>query len=180
MTHFFYSLISFLIAIFFILLGLIGVLIPWSENVRAEVITLINEHSIAISLFGLSFMTIGIAVMANIIINSKTSYHHFTLGKNFVSVDESIIQRYLNEYWKELFSGQEIPHRITLKDNKINITADLPYLQQQQQGILLAKIEQELTELFSDILGYRQQFSLSVSFQAEPPLGPASALSSLK
>lgn len=168
MTHFFYSLITFLIAIFFILLGIIGILIPWSSNVRAEVISIISEHSIAISLFGLIFIAIGIAVVVNILLVSKTSYYQFTVGKNHVYVDETVIQSYLREYWKELFAAQEIPNRITLKGNQINVVADLPYVEPEQQTKLINKIQQELTELFGEILGYRQQFHLSVSFQPEP------------
>ncbi len=168
MAHFFYSLITFLIAIFFILLGIIGILIPWSSTIRGEVIDSIAEHSVAISLFGLSFIAIGIAVVMNILLSSKTSYYQFIVGKNHVYVDEAIIQSYLREYWKEIFSGQEIPNRITLKGNKINVVVDLPYVEPQQQTQLLDKIQRELTEIFDDMLGYRQQFHLSVSFQSEP------------
>lgn len=168
MLHFIYSLISFLIAIFFILLGIIGILIPWSANVRQEVISLISEHSLGISIFGLSFIAIGIAVVVNILLSSKTSYYQFTVGKSHVYIDETVVQHYLTEYWKELFLGQEIPNRITLKNNRIDVTADLPYVQPSQQEELLIKIQNELTELFSDLLGYRQQFHLSVSFQPAP------------
>ena len=168
MLHFIYSLISFLTAIFFILLGIIAVLIPWSANIRYEVINIIADHSIAISLFGLCFLAIGVAVVVNILLSSKPKYFQFTVGKNFVYVDEKIIQRYLTEYWKELFTGQEIPNRITLKNNHIDVIADLPYVPPAQQAELLTKIENELTELFSDLLGYRQQFHLAVSFQSPP------------
>ncbi len=168
MLHFIYSLISFLTAIFFILLGIIGILIPWSSNIRQEVINLIADHSIAISLFGLSFIAIGVAVAVNILLSSKPKYYQFTVGKNFVYIDEKIVQRYLSEYWKELFAGQEIPNRITLKNNQIDVVADLPYVNPDQQEELLTKIQNELTDLFSDLLGYHQQFHLSVSFQQAP------------
>lgn len=172
MIHFFYSLISFLIALFFILLGVIGVLIPWSSSVRAEVVNLISQHYVGISLFGLSFIAIGVAVVVNILLSSRTSYYQFTVGKNHVFIDEAIVRRYLTEYWKELFSGQEIPNRITLKGNKIDVVADLPYVQPAQQAELLAKIQKELTDLFGDLLGYHQQFHLSLSFQSDPTAKP--------
>jgi len=172
MLHFIYSLISFLIAIFFILLGVIAILIPWSTNIRHEVIGTIAEHSIAISLFGLCFLAIGVAVVVNILLASKPKYYQFTIGNNFVYIDEKIVQRYLSEYWKELFAGHEIPNRITLKNNQIDVVADLPYVPPAQQEELLTKIQNELTDLFSDLLGYRQQFNLSVSFQPAPSVSP--------
>jgi hypothetical protein len=167
MTNFIYSLITFLIAIFFVLLGFIGVLIPWSGAVRAEVISLVTEHSIAISLFGFTFIAIGIAVAFQILLATRLSYYQFTVGNDKVEVSEEVILKYLNGYWHSLFEGQEIPCNVSLKNNKIHVTADIPFVALPQQEDLLEKIQKELSELFFDFLGYRQEFHLEIGFHPE-------------
>jgi hypothetical protein len=168
MTRFIYSFISFLIALFFVLLGIIGVLIPWSGGVRAEIVSMISGHSIAISLFGFTLIAIGIAVAVQIILASRSTYYQFTVRNNHVNVDESIIQSYLNKYWHDLFN-QDVTCHVTLKGNKIHVTADIPHVAPEEQEELLTKIQQELGDLFGDILGYRQEFYLAINFAAETP-----------
>lgn len=168
MTRFIYSLISFLIALFFILLGCICILIPWSSTIRQEVISLITDHSLTISLFGFSFIAIGIAVAVQILLASRRTYYQYKVDNNHVQIDESIIQRYLESYWQELFPNQIIPCHITVKGNKINVTADLPHVPDQQQEDLLIGIQQELGDIFGDFLGYRDEFHLAINFANEP------------
>lgn len=163
MTRFIYSLISFLIALFFVLLGIIGALITWSSTVR-EIVSVIFDHSIAITLFSFMLILIGVAVAAQIIFASRATHYRFTVRNQLVKVDESVIQTYLNKYWQELFQGQEIPCHVTLKGNKIHVTADIPYIEQEQQEVLLTKIQQELGDLFGNLLGYRQEFYLAINF----------------
>jgi hypothetical protein len=167
MFNFLYSLITFFVALFFILLGIIGAMIPWFPAIRTEVITLILEHSITIFLFGFSFIAIGCALVINILLSVRKDYYHFKVGNHPVQVDENLIQSYLTNYWKELFPENEIPNRLVLKKNKIHVIADLPYMQRPQQEVILERIKNDLRELFGDMLGYRHQFHLSASFQSE-------------
>ena len=157
-----------MIALFFILLGIIwhldSLVVKYPCGGRQHCRRAFDRHLG----FRHRLFAIGVAVVMNILLGSKTSYYQFTVGKNHVYVDEAVIQSYLREYWKELFVGQEIPNRITLKGNKINVVVDLPYVDPEQQTPLIDKIQRELTELFGDLLGYRQQFHLSLSFQSAP------------
>jgi len=167
MFNFLYSFITFCIAIFFILLGIIAVMIPWFPSIRTEVITLILEHSITIFLFGFCFIAIGFALVLNILLSVKKNYFHFKVGNHSVQVDETLIQNYLTKYWKELFPNNDIPNRLVLKKNKIHVIADLPYMQRPQQDLILERIKHDLRELFGNLLGYRHQFHLSASFQSD-------------
>lgn len=168
MINFLHSLISFFIAIFFIMLGIIGMMVPWSSTIRDQAVALIQQHSITIFLFGFSFAAIGIAVAFNILLNSKKSYYQFKVAEDLVSVDETIIQEYLQGYWKELFPENEIPSRLIVKHNKIHVIAEFPYMEIEEQRRLLEKIQRELREIFANLLDYRQQFQLSVSFMRNP------------
>lgn len=171
MHNFLHSFISFWVAIFFILLGVIGILFPWIPSIRTEVITILLEYSIAIFLFGLCFLTIGFAAFINILFSVNKHYYRFKIGTNPVEVDENLIQSYLNSYWNELFPNQTIPNRLILNKNRIHIIADLPYMQRQQQEVMLERIKHDLQKLLEDLLGYRYQFHFSASFQSENKSG---------
>lgn len=175
MNHFLYSLISFIIALFFILLGIIGIILPWSPDVRSHIVNFIFEDSVFIFLFGLGFFFIGTAIVVNIIVSSRRRYYEVRSGSSLVKVDETLFQSYLNTYWKQMFPKNEIPNRVTLRKNKIHITADLPYIPLAQQKELLEKIEGDLNDIFNRILGHRHECLISISFQSEPEKAKAKA-----
>ena len=168
MKNLLYSLISFVIALFFILGGIVCFLIPWSSGIRTELIQFILEDYIALSLFGLAFVIIGAAIAAYILLNSRRHYYTVRSTSHPIHVDESIIEFYINSYWKQLFPDREIPSRITLKQNKISLTADLPYMPAAQQKPLLNRIKNDLDDTFTKLLGHHPEFSLFISFQEAP------------
>ena len=55
---------------------------------RADFILFLLENSIALSFLGLTFLTIGIAMVLKIILNTKRHYYEFKVGKNWVQIDE--------------------------------------------------------------------------------------------
>lgn len=168
MSNFFYSLISFVIALFFMLIGVVGMMIPWSINIRNALATFIFENSLAISVFGFTFFVVGLAIVVNILLSTQRRYYKINSLNSSTSVDEAVIQQYLHTYWEQLFPKTDIPCHLTLKDNKIHIAIDLPYLPIQEQRPLLERIRKDLIEIFSRILGYRDEFFLSASFQTKP------------
>lgn len=168
MNYFFYSIISFIIALFFILLGVFGVLIPWSPVIRTELVQFILNDSLVLSLFGFASIFIGLAIAINILINAQRKYYNIRSDANAIDVDETVIQQYLNTYWEELFPGSDIPSRVTLKNNKIHISVDFPPLPLARQQLILERIKQDLRGKFAEILGYHREFYLSTSFQNEP------------
>jgi hypothetical protein len=167
MNNLFYSLISLAIALFFLTLGIMCMMLPWSPIVRSDLIQFILEDSIAISLFGFGFAIVALALIINIGFSTRYNYYKVRSEPNAISIDETIIQEYLNTYWKTLFPQSTIPSRLKIKKNRIYIIADLPYIPLQEQKQFLEKVKAELNDLFSTILGYRDVFYLSASFQTE-------------
>lgn len=163
----FYSLISFVIALFFMLIGIVGVLIPWSINVRTLLTQFIFEDSLAISLFGFSFLVIGAAIAINLFLNKSNRYYKISSKNATTTVDEAVILEYLNTYWKRLLPENDIPCHLTIKDNKIHIAVDFPYIPLPEQKTLLERIRKDLAGIFAKILGYNDEFFLHASFQSE-------------
>jgi len=161
--------VSFFIALFFILIGIVGILIPWSINVRALLAQFIFEDSLAISLFGFAFFFIGLAIAIDIVLNSRRKQYTISSLKAPATVDEEVIKEYLNTYWKQLLPNTETPCHLALKKNKIHISVELPFLPIQEQKPLLERIRKDLIGLFAQILGYRDEFFLTASFKSSPP-----------
>lgn len=170
MYIFFYSLMSIVIALFFMMIGIVAAIIPWSDTIRNLLIQFLNENTIAISLFGLAFLLIGSALLAYNLQNTKRHYYYIRSGNDSISVDLGIIDQTLAAYWKNTFPKLDIPCHTYLKDNKIYITADLPYSAPDDQRKILKKIENEIGQLLERTLGYKDEFNLSISFSNNRPL----------
>lgn len=172
MSHFFYSLITFITALFFVLLGIVGIILPWSPNVRTEVMQFIVNQTFFSFLFGLGFLIVGLAIMVNIILSMRKRYYEIRSGKNMTAIDESLFQDYLTIYWKQLFPQHDVPNQVTLNKNKIHVTADLPFLPVPQQKILIERIERDIADIFNRMLGYRFEYIISISFLPESKKNP--------
>lgn len=169
MSHLFYSLINFINALFFVLIGIVGILIPWSINVRTLLTRFIFEDSLAISLFGFAFFIIGLAMFIHLVQNMMRRHYRISSLNATTTVDEAVIQEYLNIYWKQLFPENDIPSALQIKNNKIHIAVDLPYLPIQEQKPLLERIRNDLMRIFTKVLGYREEFFLNASFETNHP-----------
>lgn len=163
-----YSCISFAVSIFFILLGIIGLLLPWSDYLRADLVDFILGNSMAISLFGFGFLIIGLASLIYMIQGLKSRYYYVKVGKKSVIVHEEIIAEYLKTYWRQVFPGQEVSSRIVLKKKNLKLYADLPYVPKEEHQTLMNKIQEELQDIFVNILGYHNPFILALSFKSKP------------
>jgi hypothetical protein len=168
LNKFFFSLLSFLLALFFVLIGLVCLIFPWSQTMKNEVISFILNNSTAIFLLGFGLFVIGIARICFIISGMKRSYFHLRSGSRPIWIDESLIQNYLDNYWKTLFPFSAVSNRVVLKRNKIYLMADLPYVPISEQKELIHKIKTDLSDMFALILGYKDSFTLSTHFQPKP------------
>lgn len=165
---FFSSLLSILLALFFLLLGVICIVIPWSMDVRAHLIQFIIEEGVAISLFGCAFFAIGVGIILNSVLNARRHSYVVKSGEHGFTVDEQVVQQYLDLYWKQLFPANDVPMQLFIKKHKIHIAIELPFLPLPEQKPLLERIKDDLAELFATKLGYYKEFSLAATFKAKP------------
>jgi hypothetical protein len=162
-----YFFINFLIALFFIILGIIGIILPWSAGARTQAIEFILTNSISLSLFGFTFLVAGLASLFQIVQGSKKQYFTLTREGLKADVSENVIKFYLVNYFQEIFPYTEVPCQIDLKKSRLDIMADLPYVHKQEQKELLKKIEADLSELFREVIGYQKDLRINISFQPE-------------
>jgi len=165
MSNFFYYLVSFIIAIFFIFFGIISFFLPETEEGLKNLAGFILQNTWLTYVFGFLFIIIGVAILINIKLNVKKQYYKIKAGNRLTLLDEKIFEQYLDTYWKELFPKIEIPSRATIKNNKLYITADLPAVPLSEQKTLLQQVESDLNEILIKYLGYHQEYIINISFQ---------------
>ena len=166
-ANFFYYLFSFIVALFFILFGVISIILPWSPKLRTDLIEFILENSIALSLFGFGFLVIGLGFLISLYLSSKRQYYYLKTDDDSVLVDEAVIQQYLDSYWKQLFPEQTVYSRISIKKNKIKIAAELPNVSEEERKTLLERIQADIKEILKSVLGYNKECLISLSFPSQ-------------
>src|SRR4051794_27688168 len=114
----FYSFFILLIALCFIILGLMSILLPFSETLKNSFILFVIENSIALNLFGFSFLIAGLLLMGSFYQGLRRQYY-FVKSNPLLAVDEAVIHHYLRSYWEQKFPDKTVPTRLHLKKNKI-------------------------------------------------------------
>lgn len=165
--RFFYLTISFIIGAFFLAIGIINLVLPWSTRMKDEIVRFIWEDTLILPLFGLGLISIGLSIIIYTFISSRHRYLHIKTGSRSVVVDENVIQNYLEAYWQEQFPNSHIPSHFKVKKDSIQIVADLPYLPQPEQKDFLERVSHDFKDIFGRLLGYHQEIQLIASFQDE-------------
>ncbi len=161
----FFYIVTALLAAFFGLLGILCILIPWSTQLRSDIVQFLLENSLTISIIGFGFLVIGVTMAVHLVLRAQKRSYHLHGSRPLVILDESLFQQYIGDYWKRVFPKYEVAHRLVLKKGGVHIVADLPFVPVQQQKLLLERIRSDLMDLFSRMLGYRGELFLSLSFQ---------------
>jgi hypothetical protein len=168
-NRFVYSSVTLIIGLFFVLLGSVGILLPWAEKIQHALVRFIQEDTFALSLFGSALIVVGAALLLYVILSGRRHSYYLRSGAKAVALDETVFQQFLGHYWKERFAEREIPCRILLKRGKVCISADFPFLSKEQQRPFLESLKNDLQAVLADQLGYRDQFELYATFQKEEP-----------
>lgn len=166
--RFFFLFFSLLFSVFFLLVGTIGVMIPWSPWIRSEIVQFVLEDSLFFPVFGASLILVGLSFLIYTFFSLKKRYIIVKSGTHSIKVDENVIQNYLETYWQEQFPHSLIPAELKIKKGIIQITADFPFLPQSEQREFLEKIKNDFQYIFHKLLGCTQEIRLIASFQSKP------------
>lgn len=168
----FFSLsVSFILGTFFCLVGIIGLILPWSPSLQNSLTNLIHHHTLILSLFGLGGVFIGLSLVIYAIFNTGRRYVAIRIGAKSVTLDENLIHQYLESYWKKKFPNQQILFYFSIRKKSIQIVADLPFVPEAEQDQFLEKIRDDFSYLFDDLMGYPNDIHFVAHFQNEHPSG---------
>jgi len=167
MNNIFYHTINVIVALFFILIGIVCISLPWNPDVRLAITVLVNESTIMLLLFGLSLISIGLVVITYVIFSSKKRTYFVRTGRCSIGLDDKVLDGYVLAYINDLFPDQEASHHLILKKNKILLTLDVPFMPKPEQEPLTEQIFDDITSILIDKIGYNEDLHLTVGFQ--PP-----------
>lgn len=165
--RFFYLAISFVIGTFFFVLGAFSIVLPWSVFLQSVSTRFILQNTLILSLFGFGFVLMGLSIVIYTILNTRRRYIHIRTGERAVTIDQTVVQQYLESYWHEHFPKSPVSFQLSIKKQSIQIIADLPALPLHEQKVFLEHVKQDFSELFSHQLGYPYDVHLIASFQAD-------------
>ena len=167
--NWFYSSLAFCTALVLLLLGVVGMVIPWLPAIKESLLRFIEEDRLVITLIGFTLLVLGSLLITYLLARSKRRYYTIRSGNNSIAVHEYVLHEYLHSYLKQLFPENDIPFRLVIKRQKLLITADLPHMPAPEQSSLIGRINEDIGELLAKKIGYTRPFYLSVSFSMEEP-----------
>lgn len=170
-------MMGLIIGAFLLLVAAFCFALSLSELVKAKVVQWILNDRFFIPLFGLGLAFIGLSILIYHILIVRRQVIYIRAGKNSVMVDKNIVYQYLDKYWKEQFPNHQIPFMVIIKRNAIHITANVPSLSSIDENIFKERVEKELSDIFSHLLGYPHEIFFTASFK-KPKLKAALPLAS--
>ena len=159
------SLISSVTAFFFLLLGLMSVLIAMIPGMRLAITQFIMADTFFLPFFGLTLTSMGGGLLIRVFHQLQRQTYQIKGGSYLTEVDAEVIQSYINEYWKELLPNHEISSHISIKENRVIIEADFPFMDSLEQKQILESVQKDLDENLNRFLGYRDEYLLTINFQ---------------
>jgi hypothetical protein len=168
MSNIFYTTSSFIVAVLFVLTGIICMSLPWLPEVHTSILRFLIEHTLFISLIGLLMLISGVAALSYIIINSSKRTFYVKKGTYSVGVDRKVLEGYLEQYLKDLSPSEDVPHQLIIRKRRILISTDFPYKPKPEQEPLAEKIYDDLVQLLEEKFGCKKDLYLSISFQSAP------------
>ena len=161
------SAIHFVIGPFFFILGIFGLLLPWSSFLQNLALQLILERPFILSLFGLGFVLIGLSIAAYTVLHSRHRTVRIRTGDLSIALDEKLIHESLEIYFQEHFPRIQIHFTLYLKKHSAEVVANLPPFSLAEQKIFLEQIKQGFNHLFGQVLGYPYDVHFIANFQSE-------------
>lgn len=159
------SLINLLFALLLIALGALFIALPNTPDLRQNLFSLIEADRLILQSLGLSVVLLGAILIVSCFLVGKRKHYLVVMGRHgHVKIDETILQQYVENYFKQLFPGFTPHIEANILRGKIRIFADLPEVHYGEQRELLEKIEIELHTLFQKKFGYSALFHLNISF----------------
>lgn len=164
--RFFHLAISFIIGTFFFTVGVFSIALPWSSHLQTATLRFLTENTLILSLFGLGFALVGLSIVIYTFLSTRHRYAHIKMGRQAITIDENLIEQYLEAYWKEKLPHYQIPFYLIIHKQSLQIVASFPSFSEVEQQLLLEGINQDFKGLFENLLGYPHDVHLIASFEA--------------
>lgn len=154
--------------VFLLILSVGGFLIALSKmlSLRFLLSQCISDHYSLFLPIGIALMAFAGILFAGLYAMNRKRYYTVKMQCHKTGIDEALIQKYVEKYWKEKF-----PHHalsigvILLPHQKIEVVAEIPPNSEEEQIEILAGVEKELGGIFAQQLGFKKDFTMTLSLK---------------
>lgn len=179
-----FSAVEFLIVVVVLMSGGFLMALPWAPAARFKLATFFAEQESFFLLLGAVIFFIGLILLIGFYSMNRKRFFQVemkasekqtleSIGKphegsiaSFATsslVAEDLILSILSVYWKALFPREELMTNVFIhRDQKIELIAEIPKLEEETQKVLLEKVEKEIGALLSRQIGYEKDFLLTI------------------
>ncbi len=157
--------LTFCFGLFLLLLGFIHLILPYSTAFQNLLNTWMLGKQYLWLIFGGFLALMGCIMMISAYRRLKMRSIQIKLDSNVVSIDAKIVQQYLDDYFKREFPNQIVDYQLKIKKQAMEILVSLPAVSFEDQKIIIEKIKQDLSHLFSQILGYPHHIQMLFTFR---------------
>ena len=147
------------------LLGVLVIIISFSSQMQTKFFGFISGNPLLFVLIGLGLILIAFAIVLYAIKKMYKRHIQIRTGPLDIRLDENIIRRYLDAYWKKQFPESPIQYELIFERRKTKILADFPYLPMEDQKAFLEGVKRDFIHLFGETLGYPYDVHFIATFE---------------
>ena len=96
----------------------------------------------------------------------RKEYFGVQMERGQAIVEPNVIEGLVSGYWKGLFPEEDLKSHIVLQGHeKIEVVAEIPGMEWDQQEALLLRVEKELGVLLFSHLGYNRELTMTITLK---------------
>ncbi|MCB1134801.1 MAG: hypothetical protein KDK78_00925 [Chlamydiia bacterium] len=145
--------------------GIVLTAAPWTPELHRALLRMLQEQPFSVSLLGLGLFAIGILLLSAFLSDYRKTYVHLDMGRLQVSIDETLIQRYVERFWNEEMPNYPAHCDVRVQDDILSISADLATREEDFPKHSLDEIDTKLSELLKQTCGYSGRYHLAMRFE---------------
>lgn len=160
-----FSAVEFLIVVVVLASGGFLMALPWAPVVRFKLAAFFAEQETFFLLLGSIVVLMGLVLLFGFYWMNRKRFFQVVMKapEKRIEVEEELVLTSLSIYWKRLFPEEELMTDVLIhRDQKIELIAEIPKLEEETQKVLLEKVEKEIGALLARQLGYEREFFLTV------------------
>lgn len=160
-----FSAVQFLIVVAVLAAGGFLMALPYAPAVKFKLASFFSERTDLFLPLGAIITFMGLILLIGFYWMNRKRYFQVSMKMpaHRIEAEEELVLKILMSYWKQMFPEEELMTDVFIHtDQKIELIAEIPKLNEANQKKALHKIEEDVGSLLAKQLGYKREFLLTV------------------
>ena len=155
-----FSALHFFVVFFVLTVGAFFLVLPYADQFRTLLIDALFTHLSYFQLFGGLLVGIGSLFLFGLYMMHRHRFFQIQMQASKIEVDEKVIRKIVEDYWKSYFPNHAYLTDVTLKGKQeLEIFTTLP---EEKEEDFFEAVQNELGGLLARQLGYQKPFTLTL------------------